>query len=271
MDRYDVKAEDCHNPLTSQEIAERIQAGRFQRNEPCRKVGENEWRTIDELFPLPEHGSGNRVEPSSDKPEQRPTAFPLGIAAALATAFLAGGIHFLWLRPAHRAAAIADLERHNTVLPGAPNSGYSYSPTTPRNPGSESLRNNQKRLETERRQRGQLARDQARRADRTRGKAEEQARVTHKAAGTDYHVPFDEDYDLRDPLMNARVRVHDNDVTTFDIWINGAHYRNVQKLKGFIHSGTDETVIYSDGRASLYYVWAISGQLNRCILRVREN
>ena len=40
-----------------------------------------------------------------------------------------------------------------------------------------------------------------------------------------------------------------------------------QRHKG---SGTDEALIYNNGRASLYYVWELSGQLNHCRLRVRE-
>ncbi|MEO5719196.1 MAG: hypothetical protein ABIR29_11585, partial [Chthoniobacterales bacterium] len=59
--------------------------------------------------------------------------------------------------------------------------------------------------------------------------------------------------------------------TSFDIWINGAHYRNVPKQKGISHSGTDETPVYRSVGASLYYVWEVSGQLNHCLLRMREN
>ncbi|MBA3726989.1 MAG: hypothetical protein H0W86_11190, partial [Armatimonadetes bacterium] len=151
MDLYDVMAEGCHTSLTAQQIAELINAGGFKRNQACRKVGQTRWSTIDELFPLVEHSSGNGVELPSVKPGQRPTAFPLGIAVALATALLAGGIHFLWLRPAHRAAAGADTP--------AANRGYFHSATTPHNPGSDSLRINQERLEAERRQGEKLARE----------------------------------------------------------------------------------------------------------------
>ena len=66
------------------------------------------------------------------------------------------------------------------------------------------------------------------------------------------------------------VKIHDNDVTSFDVWVNGAFYDDVRKQKGITQSGTDETLIYSNGRASLYYVWELSGQLNHCRLRVRE-
>lgn len=49
------------------------------------------------------------------------------------------------------------------------------------------------------------------------------------------------------------------------------HYGEVRKQKGISHSRTDETFVYGNERASLYYVWEISGQLNHCLLRVREN
>ncbi len=67
------------------------------------------------------------------------------------------------------------------------------------------------------------------------------------------------------------VRVLDNDVTSFDVCINGAWHRDVKKEKGLSHSGTDETLIYTDSGASLYYVWEISGELNSCRLRVRDH
>ncbi|MGI9087483.1 MAG: hypothetical protein ACR2HH_07065 [Chthoniobacterales bacterium] len=67
------------------------------------------------------------------------------------------------------------------------------------------------------------------------------------------------------------MKIHDNDVTSFDVWINGSWRREVKKEKGITQSGTDETFIYNNGRASLYYVWEISGKLNYCSLRVRNN
>ncbi len=73
------------------------------------------------------------------------------------------------------------------------------------------------------------------------------------------------------PGGGATVRVHDNNVMSFDIWVNGRRYREVRKEKGISHSRTDETFVYSNGRASLYYVWEISGEINSCLLRVREN
>src|SRR4051794_19892062 len=46
--------------------------------------------------------------------------------------------------------------------------------------------------------------------------------------------------------------------------------RAMKKEQGISGSPTDETLIYTDGRTSLYYVWEISGRLNHCLLRSRE-
>ena len=67
------------------------------------------------------------------------------------------------------------------------------------------------------------------------------------------------------------VRIHDNDVTSFDVSVNGGFRQEVPKQKGLTHSRTDETLIYRNGHSSLYYVWQISGELNHCLLRVRES
>ncbi len=130
---------------------------------------------------------------------------------------------------------------------------------------------NAERLLADQRQREQTARDQAALAERMRAEAEQRTREAQKAAGTDYHVPLNENYYISMPGTGVWVKVHDNDVTSFDTWINGAHYRDVQKEKGITHSGTDETFVYNNGRANLYFVWEISGELNHCLLRVREN
>ncbi len=100
-------------------------------------------------------------------------------------------------------------------------------------------------LAAEGRQREQQARDQAALAERMRIEAEERQRAARKAAGRNVIVPF--------------------------VWINGQRLRNVVKENVVTHSGTDETLIYRNGVASLYYVWEISGQLDSCLLRLREN
>lgn len=96
------------------------------------------------------------------------------------------------------------------------------APTSYRNEGA-----NTERLFAEKRQREQTAREQAALTDQMRANVERQRQEATKAAGTDYHVPLDEDSLIRDPSgLSARVRVHDNDVTTFDIWIKCALRRS---------------------------------------------
>ena len=97
------------------------------------------------------------------------------------------------------------------------------------------------------------------------------ANLERKVAGQDVIIPLDEDMIISHGGMSVRVKIHDNDVTSFDVWINGAWHREVPKQKGITHSGTDETLIYSSGGAQLYYVWELSGKLNHCRLRVRED
>lgn len=85
----------------------------------------------------------------------------------------------------------------------------------------------------------------------------------------DVIVPLDRDVTVQTPDAAVSLRIHDNDVTSFDVWVNGGLRRNVTKEKGISRSRTDETLIYGSGRTSLYYVWEISGTLNHCIVRVR--
>ncbi len=101
--------------------------------------------------------------------------------------------------------------------------------------------------------------------------AERQRQEAARAAGTDHHVALDQDQYVDMPGGGVWVKVHDNDVTSFDISINRSHWRRIQKQKGISHSRTDETFVHSNGKSSLYYVWEISGTLNHCLLRVREN
>ena len=116
----------------------------------------------------------------------------------------------------------------------------------------------------------QWQREQAQVA-RERTDAELRERERRKAVGRNAIVPFDQDTIIHNVGgSDVTVRIHDNDVTSFDVWINGGRRRDVIKQKGISGSRTDETWLYGNGRASLYYVWEISGTLNHCLLRVRD-
>ena len=52
VDLYNILADGYPNPLTKAQIAGRFHAGLFGTNQLCKQLDENEWRTIDELFPL---------------------------------------------------------------------------------------------------------------------------------------------------------------------------------------------------------------------------
>jgi sulfite reductase beta subunit-like hemoprotein len=120
--------------------------------------------------------------------------------------------------------------------------------------------------------------DQRRQAEeRQRAQAERerliaaQESLEQKAAGQDVIIPLDQCTGVNVGGIPVSVKIHDNDVTSFDVWINGGWRRAVPKQKGVTHSGTDETPIYASGRARLYYVWEPSGKLNHCLLRIRED
>ena len=87
--------------------------------------------------------------------------------------------------------------------------------------------------------------------------------------GRDEPVPLDRWQVVNVGGESVSVKIHDNDVTSFDVWINGSRRREVKKEKGITGSRTDEILIYNNGRAALYYVWEIS-KLGHCMLRVRD-
>ncbi len=69
MSQYEIHVEGYFTPLTADKISELFAAGRLRRNDPCRKVGQEGWRTIDELFPLLKHEASNSR--TSLPPERR--------------------------------------------------------------------------------------------------------------------------------------------------------------------------------------------------------
>jgi hypothetical protein len=119
----------------------------------------------------------------------------------------------------------------------------------------------EQRRQAEERQRAQIERERL---------AAERARQEEKARGQDMVIPLDEYHTINVGGVAVSVKIHDNDVTSFDVWTNGQWRREVPKQKGITHTRTDETLIYDAGRSRLYYVWEPSGKLNHCLLRVRE-
>jgi hypothetical protein len=127
-----------------------------------------------------------------------------------------------------------------------------------------------RRLAQEQHRREQEQRNQAIIAERIRTQNERQTAERERQTGTDTILPLDQDGYVALGGGWVRVRVHDNDVTSFDVWVNGAFYDDVRKIKGGTGTRTDETPIYSSGVQTLYYVWEISGKVNHCRLRVRD-
>jgi len=91
-----------------------------------------------------------------------------------------------------------------------------------------------------------------------------------RLAGTDFVIALDKDVPINVGGSWVTVRIHDRGIATFDVWVDYAFRSNVVKEHGLSHSGADETLIYRNARASLYYVFEISPEQNHCILRVRE-
>ena len=196
--------------------------------------------------------------------------WPFALVGALLAIILGGAVVFVWNQ--HSSNSTASLQTQ-AVLPVVarmtPSPRYEPSPFHRAPPTYQNTASDNTRVAAEQRQREQTAREQAALADQMRANDERQRQEAERAAGTDYHVPLDENYVIRVGGSPVSVKVHDNDVTSFDIWLNGRLYREVPKHKGITHSGTDETFLYRNAAASLYYVWEISGVLNHCLLRVR--
>ena len=294
MQLYEVSGTVFHTPLSGGEIAKLFRAGQLGREAKCKAVDAQRWRTVDELFPLLKYdtcavgGSGADQEYNAALTRRH---LWVAVAATLLVAIAAFSVFLLYKRsvaPAGRkqgAAAIAPPLRSapgggaSPQRTGALNLPPSVAPMQPRSvstppvlqvPPVQPLNpENERRLAEERRWREQDQRDRATIADRIRAQNDRAAAQKREAAGADNVIPLDTDVLVTVGGSSVRVRVHDNDVTSFDVWINGARYRELKKNKGISGSGADETLIYSSGGASLYYVWELSGKLNHCRLRVR--
>jgi len=272
VELYDVSADGYHTPLTRQQISELFHAGRLGRHHRCKPAGKGQWQTIDELFPLLKYDSTGFLA-ADHVQEPPPDRTTLVLASSLVVIALGCFVLFLWTQ---RSQESSDGARR-AQIPGKPaivhatptqRDDWSYSATS----AGRSLERQNAQLQQERLEREQSQLEQIKRAEQRGAEFARQERERERAAGTDVIVPLDQFAVVPDiGGSSVTVKVHDNDVTSFDVWVNGERRREVPKNKGISHSGTDETLLYNNGRGSLFYVWEISGRLNHCLLRVRNN
>jgi hypothetical protein len=275
---YDVLADGYHTPLTETQIAKLFQAGRIGRNQPCKQIEKKQWRTIDELFPLLKYDSSGQFFSRSAQPHSS-RIFDRTLAVVTAVFVISAGSIAFYLYSRGESRGPRDAASFETpVRPSTRadiNPAENNAPANTTNPShltqfdasSRQARLAQERLNAQKQQE-QIQVDKLAQ-DRTEAARRDLAQ--QKAAGRNEVVPFDRDTFIPDVGgSGVTVRIHDNDVTSFDVWINGGWRHEVIKQKGITGSRTDETLIYQNGRARLYYVWEISGKLNSCLLRVRD-
>ena len=273
---YEILQDGFHTPLTATQIGELFQAGRVGRHTRCKPVKQSEWRTIDELFPLLKHhtqwqSAYQSPEPTGGSKVQRSSAVAIALVAT-ATAVLGLYFYLQGSRPADRRITAIDslpLSATQTKVQTAPIlSTHTIPPATvtpvERTNPQAAIRLAEAQRIADQDRRNQIVADQERARERDLLEQE-------KAAGRDERVPLDQWQVVNVGTEAVRVKIHDNDVSSFAVWINWDRGRQMPKAHGITHSRTDETLIYSNGRAALYYVWEISGRLNHCLLRVRES
>jgi hypothetical protein len=282
---YEVLSNGYHTPLTKTQIGELFHAGRLTRNHRCKPTTAKEWRTIDELFPLLKYQPSGPAEYYSVESTRPPRT--TWLLALLFLTLVTAGI-FLWsylaptpARPTQTARVTAHhwprtIGQEPTPVPvlAAPAQTNAFVSNPPTSYSSEAGVNLQQQ---------NLLAEQRRQAEQQRARVETQNRIERqrlnaeraaaeqKAAFQDSITPLDQDMVVDVGGFAVRVRIHDNDVTSFDAWIDGVRYREVPKQKGITGTRTDETRIYANGRAHLYYVWEPSGKVNHCRLRVRQD
>ena len=291
---YDVLDDGYHTALTRTQVADLFHAGRIGRNTPCKRLENTAWRTVDELFPLFKHESVGYRAQLNESREGRRTAV-VGVLVALPLLALIGYMTLQALRP---SANPLNLSRVGAAISGASlvNAGkaapiaasmpvrtasYStvqtYASVSPRSTAVSLPNREMLQPQTPAPTQAQRGAEQWERQQILAQRVEQQTRAAQfaqeqqKAAGRNVVVPLDQWTAVNVGGVSVNLKIHDNDVSTFDVWVNGTRRHEVKKEKGISGTGADETLIYTSGSASLYYVWEISGKLNHCLLRVRES
>jgi hypothetical protein len=293
MQLFEILQDGFHTPLTATQVAELFRAGRLSRHTRCKPAKQRDWRTIDELFPLLKYHAPLNF--SYERPESnRESRFRRSIVAiCLVVAVATTLVVYLFsqshsssdrrisaidsestlAKPSHtRRAPVSFTQPIQNTISASNTSPSSYANANPvvSRPVEQAQPQAAIRLAEAQRILEQARRDQAAVAQQ-RAMHEQKRLEQEKSAGKDQHVLLDHWQTVNVGGYSVSVMIHDNDTTSFDVWINYGVRREVKKEKGITHSGTDETLIYSSGRASLYYVWEISGRLDHCLLRVRDN
>jgi hypothetical protein len=277
---YDVLAEGYHTPLTRTQIADLFHAGRLARDYPCKEVEKKEWRTIDELFPLLKYDA---ALPFVDKSAARPNSQApyRALAVAISALLLSAATLALYFG----LEGEPDTSRDWSSMKPASSSPARFTPSSPSVNGAVVTTNTsagvpkldalsqQSELVQERLNAAQKEREQSQavRLAQERANAEQRERERQKAAGKTVRIPLDQ-FTIVPNVggSNVTVKIHDHDITAIDVWTPSGGPVRMTKQKGISNSRTDETLIYWNGRAQLYYVWEISGNLNHCLLRVRD-
>ena len=276
MNFYEVLADGYHSPLTKTQIAELFHAGRLRRGHRCKHVTGKEWQTIDELFPLLKYqpsGPALYYSQESDSISARTWILISALLAATATAVALWYCFFSGATAHPPRSHVTDSHWPRTIAVTAPgvltrqpptDEGVTVAPPVLVEAFHPPVAPQQRQLTEPRRQVEQRATDFAQ-------VQAERAAADRKAAGQDVIIPLDRETPVNVGGFVVNVMIHDNDTTSFDVWINGQRRREVPKQKGITGSRADETLIYGSGPARFYYVWEISGKLNHCRLRVRED
>jgi cytoskeletal protein RodZ len=290
---FEILQDGFHTPLTEAQIAELFHAGRLNRQTRCKPANQGQWRTIDELFPLlkyhaPWQFASESAESRDELRFRRAIIAGAGFVVAAAATLV---LYFYSQSQSSAGRPVTAIDSISTsAVPSPVRRGPSLSPqptqnrirattTAPSSGGTAGPAVIQPveqvqpqaaiRLAEGQRIAEQARRDQAQ-AQQDRAAREHRLLEQQKAGGHDHHVPFDNWQTIDVGGESVTLKIHDNDTTSFDVWMNYGVRREVKKEKGITHSGTDETLIYSNGRAALYYVWEISGRINHCLLRVRD-
>lgn len=180
MQFYDVMAGGHRTALTRTQIAGLFQAGQLTRTDPCKEAEQAEWRTIDEVFPLLQHGTTARslYQPTElHSPRGRILAWATAISILVISAGSLAG-YFAWRGSNNSITAKA------AANPPAP---VSY---TIENPYflSQKARTEQERLKAAQRAREQT---QAATLAQDRADAEKRERELQTPAGKTERVPTD--------------------------------------------------------------------------------